>query len=49
MTHALSPRLRLMMLALLAVLLLGGVCADCFGNEGGTYQGGSDSEPHYRR
>lgn len=48
MTHALSPRLRAVVAALLAVLLLGGVAAECSGDGGhGMHQGGSDSEPHW--
>jgi len=38
---------RFIALALLAVLVLG-VCAECQ-SEGGWSQGGSDSEPHWRR
>lgn len=49
MIKTLSPRaVRLFAAALLAVLLAG-VAADCSGPTGGMYQGGSDSEPGWRK
>jgi hypothetical protein len=46
MSTVLNPRaVRALSMALLA-LLLAGVAADC--DEGGMYQGGSDSAPEYR-
>jgi hypothetical protein len=39
--------LQLLAWALITVAVLG-VCAECAG-EGGTYQGGGDSEPYHRR
>lgn len=47
MTIARKIFTRTVVLAMLAVVLLGGVCAEC--KEGGMYQGGGDSQPHWRR
>lgn len=46
MEHTINRR-RWAALALLAAILLGGVAAGC-ADEGGMYQGGSDSEPGWR-
>lgn len=48
MGKTMSPQVRVTVLALLAVLLIGGVAADCNG-ENGMYQGGSDNVPGWRR
>lgn len=51
MTHALkikANQAKMIFLAMIAAVALGGLAADC-GGEGGMYQGGGDSEPGWRR
>jgi hypothetical protein len=47
--HALTPRAMRALAAALLAVLLSGLAFGCTAPEGGMYQGGSDSEPGWRR